>query len=207
MSSIIIGITGGSCSGKSTFTEKLKECFKDEIAIVYQDSYYRSRNDLTLEERSAINYDHPSAFDTELLLEDLKQLKSGQAIESPVYDYTVHNRTEKTLHVEPKHIIVLEGILIFQDKRIRDMIDMKIFIDTDSDERLCRRIRRDSTERGRTVDSVISQYLGTVKPMYKKYIEPDKHYADIIIKSGLNEVAYNVISNQIKSILQTKEQQ
>lgn len=207
MSSIIIGIAGGSCSGKSTFTEKLKECFKDDIAIVYQDSYYRSRNDLTLEERSAINYDHPSAFDTELLLEDLKQLKSGQAIESPVYDYTVHNRTEKTLHVEPKHIIVLEGILIFQDKRIRDMIDMKIFIDTDSDERLCRRIRRDSTERGRTVDSVINQYLGTVKPMYKKYIEPDKHHADIIIKSGLNEVAYNVISNQIKSILQTKEQQ
>lgn len=207
MSSIIIGITGGSCSGKSTFTEKLKECFKDDIAIVYQDSYYRSRNDLTLEERSAINYDHPSAFDTELLLEDLKQLKSGQAIESPVYDYTVHNRTDKTLHVEPKHIIVLEGILIFQDKRIRDMIDMKIFIDTDSDERLCRRIRRDSTERGRTVDSVINQYLGTVKPMYKKYIEPDKHHADIIIKSGLNEVAYNVISNQIKSILQTKEQQ
>lgn len=201
MDSLLIGISGGTCSGKSTFTEKLKECFKDDIAIVYQDNYYKSRNDLSLEERSRINYDHPDAFDTELLIRDLTKLKSGEGIDCPVYDYTIHNRTEKTVHVEPKHIIVVEGILIFENHDLRDLIDMKIFIDADSDERLCRRIKRDSAERGRTVESVISQYLKTVKPMYTKYIEPNKQYADIIIKSGLNAVAYDVISNQIHSTL------
>lgn len=202
MNTLIIGIAGGTCSGKSTFTEKLKECFQDEISIVYQDNYYRSRNDLTLEERSKINYDHPDAFDTDLLIKDIMKLKEGVGIDCPIYDYTVHNRTDKTFRVEPKRIIVLEGILIFQNKILRDLVDMKLFIDADSDERLCRRIRRDTVERGRTVDSVITQYLETVKPMYNKYIEPTKHYADIIIKNGLNEVAYDIISNQMKVILE-----
>ncbi|BBF45119.1 uridine kinase [Lachnospiraceae bacterium KM106-2] len=201
MDSVIVGISGGSCSGKSTFTQRLKECYKDDIAIVYQDNYYKKRDDLTLEERSKINYDHPDAFDTERLVEDILKLKEGKSIECPIYDYTIHNRLEDTNTVQPKKIIVLEGILVFAKKELRDLIDIKIFIDADSDERLCRRIKRDTAERGRTIDSVITQYLQTVKPMYNKYISPNKQYADIIIKSGLNDVAYDVISNQINHVL------
>ncbi len=201
MDTIIVGIAGGSCSGKSTFTQRLKECYQDDIAIVYQDNYYNKRDDLSLEDRSKINYDHPSAFDTELLIEDIQKLKRGEAIKCPVYDYTIHNRLSNTLLVAPKKIIVLEGILVFHNEELRNLIDMKIFIDADSDERLCRRIRRDTAERGRTIDSVINQYLNTVKPMYNRYVKPTKQYADIIIKSGLNAVAYDVISNQINYIL------
>ena len=201
MDTIIVGIAGGSCSGKSTFTQRLKECYQDDIAIVYQDNYYNKRDDLSLEDRSKINYDHRSAFDTELLIEDIQKLKRGEAIKCPVYDYTIHNRLSNTLLVAPKKIIVLEGILVFHNEELRNLIDMKIFIDADSDERLCRRIRRDTAERGRTIDSVINQYLNTVKPMYNRYVKPTKQYADIIIKSGLNAVAYDVISNQINYIL------
>nr|WP_300002372.1 uridine kinase [Tissierella sp.] len=202
-SPILIGITGGTGSGKSTVSKKIfKTVTEKDIVIIEQDSYYKDQSDLSYNERVKTNYDHPSAFDNELLVQHLKQLMSGQAIEKPIYDFENHNRKKETLRVEPKQIIILEGILILFEKEIRDLLDIKIFVDTDSDVRVIRRILRDIKDRGRTLDSVILQYMETVRPAHLQFIDPSKRYADIIIpEGGYNKVAIDLIVQKIKSIL------
>ena len=196
---MIIGIAGGTGSGKTTLAEHIREAFGDRVAVIAHDSYYRAQNDKTYEERCAQNYDHPDAFETELLREHLTALAYGCGVDVPVYDYTVHNRSDKTQRVEPRSVIVLEGILLFHDPALREMMDLKIFVDTDADERILRRIIRDTKERGRTLESVIHQYLTTVKPMHDAFVEPTKRRADIIIpEGGKNPVAYKTIIDRIE---------
>nr|MBQ8890063.1 uridine kinase [Clostridia bacterium] len=195
---MIIGIAGGTGSGKTTLAEHIAEAFGDKVAVIAHDSYYRAQNDRTYEERCAQNYDHPDAFETELLCLHLEELTHGRAVDVPVYDYTVHNRSDKTVRVEPRAVIVLEGILLFHSERLRDMMDLKIFVDTDADERILRRIIRDTKERGRTLDSVIHQYLTTVKPMHDAFVEPYKRYADVIVPGGgSNPVVLDMIMARI----------
>lgn len=202
MASVIIGIAGGTGSGKTTLTRQLKKQFSEKVSIVYHDNYYKRNDSLTLEQRKKINYDSPDAFDTDIMVEDLKALKSGKAVNCPVYDYSVHNRTDKTLPVEPADVIIVEGILVFQSKALRDLMDIKIFVDTDADERLIRRILRDCGERGRSIDSVCAQYRETVKPMHEKYVEPSKKFADIIVVGGGNNlVALDMISTKVEKLL------
>lgn len=195
---MIIGIAGGTGSGKTTLAEHIAEAFGDKVAVIAHDSYYRAQNDRTYEERCAQNYDHPDAFETELLCLHLEELTHGRVVDVPVYDYTVHNRSDKTVRVEPRSVIVLEGILLFHSERLRDMMDLKIFVDTDADERILRRIIRDTKERGRTLDSVIHQYLTTVKPMHDAFVEPYKRYADLIVPGGgSNPVVLDMIMARI----------
>ena len=201
MNTIIIGIAGGTGSGKSTFTNKLKAFFKDDVAVLYHDNYYKAQDELEFEERKKVNYDHPDAFETELLLEQLTQLKEGKAIECPVYDYTQHNRSKDVVVVEPKRVILLEGILVLADPKLRDLLDIKIFVEADADERILRRVIRDVKERGRDIEGVVEQYLTTVKPMHYLYVEPTRPMADIVINSGMNEVAFQVVRNHIEKIL------
>lgn len=202
MASVIIGIAGGSCSGKTTLTRLLKKQFSEEVSIVYHDNYYKRNDSLSFEERKKINYDSPYAFDTDMMIEDLKKLKNGEPIFCPVYDYTIHNRTDETRRVEPADVIIVEGILVFQNKELRDLMDIKIFVDTDADERLIRRLLRDQNERGRSVQSVVDQYRKTVKPMHEKYIEPSKKFADIIVVGGgENLVALDMISTKVEKLL------
>lgn len=200
---IFIGITGGSGSGKTTVVKKIEtEIPSKSLTIIEQDSYYRDQSQLTFEERCKTNYDHPFAFDSDLLLQHLLDLREGKSIEKPLYDYEIHNRKKETQTVEPRDIIVLEGILIFYDKRIRDLLDIKIFVDTDSDIRLVRRIIRDMNDRGRTIDSVLTQYMQTVRPAHEQFIEPTKKFADIIIpEGGHNIVAIDLMVTKIKSII------
>ncbi len=200
MDCIIIGIAGGTGSGKSTFTNRLKSEFGEDVAVVYHDNYYKHQT-IPFEERKKVNYDHPDAFETELLVEHLKMLKQGQAVECPVYDYSIHNRSDETVRIEPKKIILLEGILVLADPRLRDMIDIKIFVEADADERILRRIVRDVKERGRDLDNIVEQYLTTVKPMHYLYVEPTKARADIIINSGLNDVAFDIMRSKISLML------
>lgn len=202
-SPILIGITGGTGSGKSTVSKKIfKTVTEKDVVIIEQDSYYKDQSDLSYNERVKTNYDHPSAFDNELLVQHLKQLMAGEAIEKPIYDFELHNRKKETIRVEPKQIIILEGILILFEKEIRDLLDIKIFVDTDSDVRVIRRILRDIKDRGRTLDSVILQYMETVRPAHLQFIDPSKRYADIIIpEGGYNKVAIDLIVQKIKSIL------
>lgn len=204
---ILIGITGGSGSGKSTVVKKIfSELPEKNIVIIEQDSYYKDQSHLTLEERTKTNYDHPLAFDNDLLIEHLKKLLNNEAIQKPIYDYEIHNRKKETVTVEPKDIIILEGILILDDKRIRDLLDIKIYVDTDSDVRLVRRIVRDIRERGRTLESVINQYMSTVRPAHIQFIEPSKKYADIIIpEGGYNKVAIDLMVTKIKSIIKERQ--
>ncbi|EOD00121.1 Uridine kinase [Caldisalinibacter kiritimatiensis] len=204
---ILIGITGGSGSGKSTVVRKIfSELPEEKIVIIEQDSYYKDQSHLSFEERVKTNYDHPLAFDNDLLLEHLKMILDGKPIEKPLYDYELHNRKEETVRVEPRDIIILEGILVLDDKRIRDLLDMKIFVDTDSDVRLVRRIIRDIRDRGRTLESVINQYMTTVRPAHIQFIEPCKKYADIIIpEGGYNKVAIDLMVTKIKSIIREKQ--
>lgn len=204
---ILIGITGGSGSGKSTVVKKIfSELPEKNIVIIEQDSYYKDQSHLTFEERTKTNYDHPLAFDNDLLIEHLKQLLNNEAIQKPIYDYEIHNRKKETVTVEPKDIIILEGILILDDKRIRDLLDIKIYVDTDSDVRLVRRIVRDIRERGRTLESVINQYMSTVRPAHIQFIEPSKKYADIIIpEGGYNKVAIDLMVTKIKSIIKERQ--
>lgn len=200
---LLVGITGGTGSGKSTVThEILKNLPEESIAIVEQDSYYKDQSNITFEERVKTNYDHPDAFDTPLLVSHLKSLLNGQAIEKPIYDFSIHNRVSQTVRVEPRDIIILEGILILQEIDIRNLLDIKVYVDTDPDVRIIRRITRDIKERGRTLDSVINQYLNVVRPMHLQFVEPSKRYADIIIpEGGFNKVAIDIIVTKVKSIL------
>ena len=201
MECVIIGIAGGTGSGKSTFTNRLKREFGDEVAVIYHDSYYKAQDDITLEERRKLNYDHPDSLETDLLVEHLKQLKAGKAIDCPVYDYSQYNRSGKTIRTEPRRIILVEGILLFTDARVRDLIDIKIFVEADADERILRRIVRDVKERGRDLDNIVSQYLSTVKPMHYLYVEPTKARADIIINSGMNDIAFDIMRSKISLLL------
>lgn len=201
MNTVIIGIAGGTGSGKSTFTNKLKDFFQDDVAVLYHDNYYRAQDELAFEERKKMNYDHPDAFETELLLKQLKMLKEGQVIECPVYDYAQHNRSKDVTVVEPKNVILLEGILVLADPKLRDLLDIKIFVEADADERILRRVIRDVKERGRDIEGVVEQYLTTVKPMHYLYVEPTRSMADIVINSGMNEVAFQVVKNHIEKIL------
>ncbi|OUP20291.1 uridine kinase [Lachnoclostridium sp. An196] len=201
MNSIIIGIAGGTGSGKSTFTNRLKEAFKDDVAVIYHDNYYKRQDDVPFEDRKKVNYDHPDSLETDLMLQHLELLKSGHAIDCPVYDYSQHNRSDKILHIEPKKIILAEGILLLSDPRIRNMIDIKIYVEADADERILRRIVRDVKERGRDLDNIVEQYLTTVKPMHYLYVEPTRALADIVINSGMNDVAFDVVQSKIRLLL------
>ena len=201
MEIIIIGIAGGSGSGKSTFTNKVKKLYGDKITVIYHDNYYRRHDELDLEERRHINYDHPDSLETELLVEHLKMLKNGQEVDGPVYDYSVHNRKDETVRIKPNRIILLEGILALQDPRIREMLDIKIFVEADADERILRRVVRDVKERGRDLEGIIEQYLTTVKPMHYIYVEPSRAMADIVINSGMNEVAFDLVRTKIDTLL------
>lgn len=202
---IFIGITGGSGSGKTTIVNKIKtEIPRKSVLVIEQDSYYKDQSELSYEERCKTNYDHPLAFDSDLLVEHLENLSKWQDIQKPTYDYSIHNRKEERELVKPKDIIILEGILIFYDERLRDLLDIKIFVDTDSDIRLVRRIIRDINERGRTLESVLNQYMKTVRPAHEQFIEPTKKFADIIIpEGGENLVAIDIMVTKIKSLIKT----
>jgi len=199
MDVMVIGIAGGTGSGKTTLTNRLKERFGDHVSVVYHDSYYKAHDEMTYEERCQLNYDHPDAFDTELMMEHLAALKRGEAVCCPTYDYTVHNRAKETATIQPTKVILVEGILIFENKALRDLMDIKVFVDTDADVRILRRIIRDVKKRGRSLDSVVSQYLTTVKPMHEQFVEPSKRYADIIVlEGGKNVVALELIMQRIQ---------
>jgi uridine kinase len=200
---IIIGVTGGTGSGKTTVTRKIIEEFGDvSLAYIPQDAYYKDQSHLTMDERALTNYDHPLAFDNDLLSEHIRQLLEGQVVQMPVYDFTQHNRAEETISVEPKEVIIIEGILIFSDKELRDLMDIKVFVDTDDDIRIIRRIKRDMAERGRSLDSIIDMYTSVVKPMHEQFIEPTKKFADIIIpEGGSNNVAIDLMTTKIRSII------
>ena len=200
MGTILIGIAGGTGSGKTTLTRHLKEHFGDSVTVIGHDSYYKLQEGKTYEERARVNYDHPSAFDTDLLIQHLKELKTGHAVQCPVYSYVEHNRTDETVTVQPNKVILVEGILIFQNPTLRDMFDIKIFVEADADVRILRRCLRDVEQRGRTLQSVVTQYLTTVKPMHEQYVEPSRKYADIVVlEGGHNLVALEMIMQRIQS--------
>jgi len=197
---LMIGIAGGTGSGKTTITNELIRRFGDRVSVVYHDNYYRNFPDLSEEERHKLNYDAPEAFETELMIEQLKELAAGHSVECPIYDFTLYNRSNRTVTVKPNPVIIVEGILIFCDPLLCDLFDIKIFVDTDADVRILRRIKRDVIERGRTIESVEKQYLETVKPMHELYVEPSKRKADIIVpEGGKNFVALEMIMNRIAS--------
>ena len=198
----IIGIAGGTASGKTTIVNKLKEMFADDVELISHDCYYKAHDDMPYEERTKLNYDHPSSFDTDRMIEDIKALKRGETIYRPVYDFSIHNRVPETVKVEPKKVILIEGILIFENKELRDLMDIKIFVDADADERLMRRMIRDMKYRGRTIESIISQYHTTVKPMHEEFVEPSKKYADIIIpRGGENQAAMDILKGHLNIML------
>ena len=203
---LVIGIAGGSGSGKTTLMKNLTKGFGDSITVLSHDNYYRAHDDLPFEQRSKLNYDHPDAFETDLMIEHLKELKAGRPIACPVYDYTIHNRTAETITIWPKNVIIVEGILIFENKALCDLMDIKIFVDTDDDVRLIRRIKRDVAKRGRSLQSVLTQYLETVKPMHEQFVEPSKKNADLIVlEGGKNLVALEMITSQIRRHLEHRD--
>lgn len=202
---LIIGIAGGSGSGKTTLAKRLAEHFGSRLSLLRHDDYYKAQSDLSLAERATLNFDHPDAFDTALLIHQLDELRQGRDVSCPIYNYALHNRSTETRHVRAAEVIVLEGILIFESKELRDRLDIKIFVDTDADVRIIRRIKRDVSERGRDLDSIISQYFATVKPMHEAFVEPSKRYADIIVpEGGMNPVALEMITQRIVSHLKEK---
>lgn len=204
MKPYIIGVAGGSGSGKSTFTNRIKEKFGESVAVLYHDNYYKRQDNVPFEERVKVNYDHPASLETDLLTEHLEALKRGESIESPVYDFSKHNRSNEKNIIEPKAVIIVEGILLFNDERLRELCDLKIYVEADADERILRRIIRDTEERGRDIKGIISQYLTTVKPMHYLYVEPTKSLADIVINSGMNDIAFELVSRKISEILGEK---
>jgi uridine kinase len=203
---VVIGVAGGSGSGKTSVTKAIYDSFRGHsIMMIEQDYYYKDQSDLPLEERLKTNYDHPLAFDNDLLIEHINQLLRYEPIEKPVYDYAMHTRSNEVKHVEPKDVIILEGILILEDERLRDLMDIKLYVDTDADLRIIRRLLRDIKERGRSMDSVIEQYVNVVRPMHNQFIEPTKRYADIIIpEGGHNRVAIDIMVTKIQTILEQK---
>ncbi|MBR4286823.1 MAG: uridine kinase [Clostridia bacterium] len=203
MKPYIIGIAGGSGSGKSTFAKRIKEAFENEVSLISCDNYYLPHDELPLEERAHLNYDAPEALEFDLMVRHLEGLKNGQAALCPVYDFTKHTRSDKVTEILPRPIILIDGILIFHDPDLRNCMDLKIYVETDADERILRRAKRDMQERGRDLDSVIEQYLTTVKPMHNTYVNPTKVYADIILNGGKNEQAFTLVKTQIERILKT----
>ena len=204
MNSYVIGIAGGSGSGKSTFAERLVEIFPDSVALVSCDNYYLAHDELPLEERRHLNYDSPEAFEFELMVEQIKALKGGEIIDCPLYDFTKHTRSGDYVKIAPKPIIIIDGILIFAEPRLVELMDMKIYVECDADERILRRVRRDTRERGRDIDDIIEQYLATVKPMHNMHVEPTKPIADIIINGGMNSVALDIVTSKIQNVLDRK---
>jgi uridine kinase len=202
---IIIGVAGGTGSGKTTVAREIYRQFQDmSVVMIEQDAYYKDQSHLTFEERIKTNYDHPLAFDNDLLIEHLECLRRRESIEKPVYDYKLHTRAKETIQVEPRDVIILEGILILEDERLRNLMDIKVFVDTDADVRVIRRMLRDIAERGRTMDSVVEQYLTVVRPMHMQFIEPTKRYADIIVpEGGHNRVAIDLLTTKINTVLQS----
>ena len=200
MDTMIIGIAGGTGSGKTTLTEKLKAEFGEDVSVLYHDNYYKSNSEMPYEERTRLNYDHPDAFETDLMIRDIQALRRVETVRCPVYDYTIHDRSGETVEVRPTKVIIIEGILIFENQALRDLMDIKIFVDADADVRILRRIMRDVKKRGRSLDSVVNQYLTTVKPMHQQFVEPSKRYADIVVlEGGHNLVALDMIIQRIRS--------
>lgn len=199
----VIGVAGGTGSGKSTLVKRLQEAFRnDDVATLCHDYYYKGHPELSYEERTKLNYDHPQAFDTDMMVEHIRALKNNVPIERPVYSFVEHNRTEETVPVKPSKVIIIDGILIFENKELRDLMDIKVYVDTDADIRLARRILRDVRDRGRSMESVITQYTTTVKPMHEEFVEPSKRYADVIIpEGGFNSVAVAMLIQNIRSIV------
>ena len=199
---MILGIAGGTGSGKTTITRKLVQSFGGDVSVIHHDNYYKAHHDMPYEERAKLNYDHPDSFDTELLVEALKELKKGHTVTCPVYDYTIHDRTDRTVTIRPTRVIIVEGILIFESRELCEQMDIKIFVDTDADVRILRRIVRDVRDRGRSLESVINQYLNTVKPMHEQFVEPSKRRADIIIpEGGHNQVALEMVVERVRAHL------
>ena len=205
MNITVIGVAGGTGSGKSTLVKRLQEAFNEEVATICHDYYYKAHPELTYEERTKLNYDHPQAFDTDMMVEHIKALKNNVPIERPVYSFVEHNRTCEKVPVKPSKVIIVDGILIFENKELRDLMDIKVYVDTDADVRLARRILRDVRERGRSMESVITQYTSTVKPMHEEFVEPSKKYADVIIpEGGFNSVAVSMLIHNIRSLIDKK---
>lgn len=203
MKTTIIGVAGGTASGKTTLVRKLQEIFDGESVItICHDFYYKAHDELEYEERTKLNYDHPDAFDTDMMIADILKLKNGESIYHPVYSFVNHNRTNKTVKVDPAQVIIIDGILILENKELRDLMDVKVYVDTDADVRLGRRLLRDVQERGRCIESVLTQYFCTVKPMHDEFVEPSKRHADIIIpEGGFNSVALSILVQSIKSLI------
>lgn len=200
---LVIGIAGGTGSGKTTLMQNIVDTFGNQVCVLSHDNYYRRLDHLPMEERVKVNYDEPAALETELMVTHLEALRCGFSVDCPVYDFSQHNRSGETVRIEPRRVIIVEGILIFEDEALRDLMDIRIFVDTDADVRLCRRIFRDVKERGRTLESVIAQYQATVKPMHEKYVEPSKRFANIVVpEGGKNQVALDMILNRIRRHLE-----
>lgn len=200
---LVIGIAGGTGSGKSTLMKNLKERFAENVTVLSHDNYYRRHDELTYEQRCQLNYDEPQSLETDLMARHLEQLRRGEAIDCPVYDFTVHNRSQETERIVPKKVIIVEGILIFENEALRNLMDIRIFVDTDADIRICRRMKRDVNKRGRTLESVIEQYQKTVKPMHEKYVDPSKKFSHIIIPGGGKDpVALDMIVGRIQRHLE-----
>ena len=199
----IIGIAGGSGSGKSTFARRLTEKFPDSISLVSCDNYYRAHDDIPLEERRKLNYDAPEALEFDLMVSQLKALKRGEAVDCPIYDFSLHNRSDKVVRIDPRPVIIVDGILILSDPALRETFDLKIYVETDADERILRRARRDMEVRGRHIDDIMEQYLTTVKPMHETHVEPSKKHADLILNGGLNPVALEIVAGRVKDFLNT----
>ena len=197
---MVVGIAGGTGSGKTTITKKLMQRFGGDVSVIYHDNYYKAHHNMSYEERSKLNYDHPDSFDTDLLIQAVKDLKAGRSVTCPVYDYTIHDRSDKVIVVKPAKVIIVEGILIFQSRELCQQMDIKIYVDTDADVRILRRIVRDVRDRGRSLDSVVNKYLSTVKPMHEQFVEPSKRNADIIIpEGGHNQVAMEMVMERVRA--------
>ena len=203
---MVIGIAGGTGSGKTTITKKLIQHFGEDVSVIHHDNYYKAHHDMSYEERSKLNYDHPDAFDNDLLLAHLKQLRAGHSVQCPVYDYRAHNRSDRTVRIDPAPVVIVEGILLFAVPELCEQLDIKVFVDTDADVRILRRILRDVKRRGRTLDSVINQYLTTVKPMHEQFVEPSKRKADLIVpEGGRNQVALDMLMHRVARHLNAQD--